>query len=88
MLLSRIFSLMLGTTMFVAIWSMQDGDHSRHLRAGADTVPSVQPAEVPHQPESSPAVSSHPLRVTAVSATSESTLWMFADEPAERIAIK
>lgn len=85
MLLSRIFALLLGTTIFVMIWSMQDGDHLRRMRVEAEAVPSIQ------QPESTPAPASvtTPVQVTSASVTTaESALWMFADEPAERVAGK
>lgn len=85
MLLSRIFALLLGTTLFVMIWSMQDGDHHLHVRADVDAVPNVQQPE----PAPVPASATVPVQMTSVSATaSESALWMFADEPAERVAGK
>lgn len=89
MLLSRIFSLMLGTTLFVMIWSMQDGDHNRRVRVDVEVVPRVERLEVQPEAKPVPAVTQPPLRVTSVSATTpESALWMFADEPVERVAGK
>ncbi len=89
MLLSRIFSLMLGTTMFVMIWSMQDGDHALRARADVDAFPNVRPIEIQPQSHPAPAVSNQPAHVTSVAVTApEPALWMFADEPAERVAGK
>ncbi|MDB5337925.1 MAG: hypothetical protein JWN70_3544 [Planctomycetaceae bacterium] len=89
MLLSRIFSLMLGTTLFVMIWSMQDGDHNLRIRADVDAFPNIRRIEIQPESQSAPAVTNPPVRVTSVqAAASESALWMFADEPAERVAGK
>lgn len=89
MLLSRIFSLMLGTTLFVMIWSMSDGDHHLRVPVEPDVVPHIHRNEI--QPENDPAPSTTPAPVRVTSATvtmHESALWMFADEPAERVAGK
>jgi len=89
MLLSRIFSLMLGTTLFVMIWSMQDGDHHLRAHAEADVAPQVHRNEIQPEHKPVPATSSAPVRVTSATVTApESALWMFADEPAERVAGK
>jgi hypothetical protein len=51
MLLSRAFCLILGTTLFVLIWTMQDGNHrstrvARHSRSrfAGPLVPTPEPA--------------------------------------------
>lgn len=85
MLLSRIFSLLLGTTLFVMIWSMQDGNHALHARGTPDIVP--QRLEIQPESRPSPAATKPPLHVTSVAVSApDSALWMFADEPTERIA--
>lgn len=89
MLLSRIFSLILGTILFVMTWSMQDGDHSLRKRPEVDAKPLIRRLEVEPETRPSPSVSSHPVRVTSIVAVApESALWMFADDPAAQVAAK
>jgi hypothetical protein len=98
MLLSRAFCLILGTTLFVLIWTMQDGNHrptqlarsSRSRVAGpaiqspAAPAPKVKAITVAHKPaEAAAAVTT--VNVTTVKKSADSMLWMFADEePATR----
>ena len=87
MLLSRIFSLVLGTTLFVLIWSMQDGNHSLPMGRAAHFHSSR------HQMESPPESTRVNLAQTASVASAtivvqDHALWMFADEPVEQVAGK
>lgn len=90
MLLSRAFCLILGTTLFVLIWTMQDGNHrsnrvarsSRSQFAGqSNQAPEVQAAKVKTVSVSlkTPVVEA---ATPSVKKSAESMLWMFADEPA------
>ena len=87
MLLSRIFSLILGTTLFVVIWSMQDGQHGMRQRAAIHAFPQLRPSS--SRPVDQPPSTNHPVPVSAAKATApDHTLWMFADEPAAQVAVK
>ncbi len=90
MLLSRIFSLMLGTTLFVMIWTMQDGNHSaQRMGMAADMRP------IPHTLDAdtevaafSPVHSQVADPISSVPVVAEQALWIFAEEPAAQIAVK
>lgn len=89
MLLSRIFSLLLGTTLFVMIWTMQDGDHAApRMDIATDLRPMVQQADELHEVAAPlPGVQSEIISVSSPVA-SEQVLWMFADEQPAQIAVK
>lgn len=89
MLLSRIFSLLLGTTLFVMIWTMQDGDHALPRMTVAAELRSVaqDSRELRETPVSVP-VKSPEVSAVQSPVSSEEVLWIFADEPARQIAVK
>ena len=66
---------------------MQDGDHDLRFRAEVDASPNIHRIEIQPESQPAPAVTNHPVRVSSVT-NPESALWMFADEPAERVAGK
>lgn len=87
MLLSRIFSLILGTTLFVVIWSMQDGQHGLRQRAAVHAFPQLQPSVT--RPVNPPPASIEPAPVSAAqTSASDHALWMFADELPTQVAGK
>lgn len=90
MLLSRVFSLLLGTTLFVMIWTMQDGNHAALRLEMAVSVRSIpQRHESPVAVTVCEPVSQHvAVSAAEVQVPSENTLWIFADEPPEQFAAK
>lgn len=90
MLLSRIFSLLLGTTLFVMIWTMQDGDHAApRMAVTAELRSIVRTSEEPQETAASfPVELPEVISVSSSPATSDPVLWIFADEPPTQIAVK
>ncbi|MDB5389621.1 MAG: hypothetical protein JWM11_5267 [Planctomycetaceae bacterium] len=88
MLLSRAFCLILGTTLFVLIWTMQDGNHrpTRIARSGRSHFvgPGIGAPPIRSTPARTTTVSHQPAVVQvakpAAQKSAESLLWMFADE--------
>lgn len=90
MLLSRIFSLLLGTTLFVMIWTMQDGDHAGlRMAAATELRPMVRQTD-DFQQAAAPVVlkQADMVSVSSSPASSDQVLWMFADEATTQIAVK
>lgn len=88
MLLSRIFSLMLGTTLFVMIWTMQDGNHSSpRMEMAVPVQPSPQVSAL-HETTLAPTPEVVVQAPAPESATTEPAMWIFADEPGTQIAVK
>jgi len=93
MLLSRAFCLILGTMLFVLIWTMQDGNHraTRMARSAPRRFvgPSTTPAAIrPTVPSSNVQAASDTSRVEKAPIAEpiarksvDSLLWMFAEEP-------
>lgn len=88
MLLSRAFCLILGTTLFVLIWTMQDGNHrpTQLARSNRSRVvgPAIQSPAAP-APKLKAITVSHKASeaVAAVIIAKQpvnSMLWMFAEE--------
>lgn len=97
MVLSRVFSLLLGTTLFILIWTMQDGNHAVPQVVVATN---LRPVIRESQPEASvrevASIPAGPIQpeydefnsIVAPVSTPDATLWMFAAEPPEQIAVK
>jgi hypothetical protein len=93
MLLSRAFCLILGTTLFVLIWTMQDGNHrpTQLARSGRSRVVGPATQSPPAPKIKAITVSLKPAEAVAsvntVKKPADSMLWMFAkEEPARQIA--
>ncbi len=86
----RIFSLLLGTTLFVMIWTMQDGNHSAPRMGLAVTIRPIPQDSEEHKAVTvfTPVGQPEAVSVATGPAATEQTLWIFADEPAAQIAVK
>lgn len=85
MVFSRITSLILGTVLFVTIWTMQDGNHAApQIGLASD----FRPVARTSQTEQPGHIAATGLVESASTVASDEVLWIFAAEEATQIAVK